>query len=107
MPFLTGRRPREQRQVLYHLPDRDPALARVYNAAEVSALAQSSRSFAQQILVLRNNHAVEVGGSLQQEIVVQLRRSIFLGCQNIDQPQAQRCRDGARHVDIHVKCNGQ
>jgi hypothetical protein len=104
---FKGRRRREQRQVLHHLPDRDPTLVRVNNATEVSALSQSPHSLAQKIRILRNKHAVEVGRPLQQEIVVQLRRSVFLGCQNINGPQAQTRRDGTPHVDIHVKCNAQ
>jgi hypothetical protein len=39
MPFFNGCRRTEQHKILHHLPDRDPALVCVNNAAEISALA--------------------------------------------------------------------
>jgi hypothetical protein len=45
--------------------------------------------------------------SLQQETILQLRLSVFLGSQNINRPQAQSHRHDTPHVDIHVKCNAQ
>src|ERR1017187_42274 len=94
-------------KILYHLTDRDPKLVRVNDAGKLFALPQSPGAFAQEIFVLRNEYAAKLGRSLQQEIVIQFCRSVFLRRQDINRPEAQGRRHGSRHMHIHVECEAQ
>ena len=71
------------------------------DAREIPILLLSPSSFAQEILVLRNQYAAEFRRPSQQVLVVQFRHSVFLCRQDIDLSQAQRCRNGARHGHVY------
>jgi len=57
---------------------------RVNDAGKAPAFSQSPRSFAQEILILRNEYAAEFRRPLQQAIVIKLRRAVFLRRHDID-----------------------
>ena len=75
---------------------------RVNDAGEASAPSEPSNSFTQEILVLRKEYAPKVCRPLQEAIVFQHRRSVFLRREDINRSKAQGRRHGARDVNVHV-----
>ncbi len=57
----------------------------------------------QQIFVLAEKHSTERSCSVQQPVIVERRRAIFIRRQNIDVALPQSGRNGPGHMMIHVE----
>lgn len=95
----------ENLQIVNGPPDGDPELVRIDYAAELLPIPLTLRRFRQQIVVLAEEHAAKLGGSVQQTRIIQLRRSIQLRRQNINASQQKPARDGCRHMHVHVEAD--
>jgi len=54
------------------------------------------------VLILREKQPIQVGGSLQKHVVVDLTSFVFLAGQYIDTAAAQSFSNGSGHMHIHV-----
>lgn len=77
----------------------------VDDAGEVHPGTLAASGFAQQIFVLREQHATQFGGAIQQSSIFTAVGVILLSREHIHPTPAERFGDGKRRVNVHVEGN--
>jgi hypothetical protein len=92
----------DQLQLPYTRADGNPHLMGVNDACERQTIFLAARGLGQEVFILSKQNPLELGCSIQQDVIRCLSMSILLSCQNVHPAQAQTGRDGPVNVLIHV-----
>ncbi len=102
--FANRRRWSLWQSVRDHLPDglSSREAEGIDHASKRRSGTLEAHRLAEKIVILGNQDSVEIARSFQYRRVRELRRGVFLSCQDIYMPQAQADRDRARYVNVQV-----
>src|SRR5260370_34675069 len=64
-----------------------------------------ARGFGQQILVLTDQHSIQLAHPIQQIRIIQFHCTVQLRCEHIEVSQQETTRDSSGHVHVHVEAN--
>ena len=68
-----------------------------------NAFSLSSGGFGEKVIILREKHALQFTGPIQQFWIVHVARTILVGCDHVYPTQAKPDSYGTRDVLIHVE----
>jgi hypothetical protein len=90
-----------------HLEERTLRRAVANKSGEPLSTSLPLGADSEQVLITREEDAIQGSRPSQQDVIVHLAVPVLLGCDNRDLAGAKPVRDALRHVDVHVEPEAQ